>query len=144
MTARDALIEYAATSRTVTADGLAPYLDALVAEVRAEAAADEALCVCGHPVTQHFEDVCLTKCGCNDALTIETAAEERARAEGAIHALRAAAEHARIGAAVGPIPLEVRPAVAAWLCRLADQRRDQAVAAAAALAERQPTKGARP
>lgn len=34
-TARDALIAYAATTRTVTADGLAPFLDAFEAAVRA-------------------------------------------------------------------------------------------------------------
>jgi hypothetical protein len=95
----------------------------------------DVVCVCGHPIQQHFEDVCLTNCGCNDVLTVEAAAEERARAEAAIHALRSAAEHVRVGVAVGPIPLEVRPAVAAWLCRLADQRRDRAVANAVALAK---------
>ncbi|MFD8771384.1 hypothetical protein [Streptomyces sp. NPDC059916] len=50
---------------------------------------------------------------------------EAHRAEGAIDALRAAAEEMRVGVAVGPVPLEVRPAVAAWLCRLAQQRRDR-------------------
>jgi hypothetical protein len=50
----------------------------------------------------------------------------RAGHEGAIEALRSAAEHVRIGAAVGSIPLEVRPAVEAWLCRLAEQRLDRA------------------
>lgn len=53
-------------------------------------------------------------------------AVRRARADGAIEALRSAAEHVRLGAAVGPIPLDVRPAVAAWLCRLAEQRLDRA------------------
>jgi hypothetical protein len=99
-------------------------------------------CICGHPISQHFEDVCLTQCGCDDALTAEAAAEERLRAEAAIHALRSAAEHVRVGLAVGPIPPEVRPAVAAWLCRLAHQRRDRAVARAVAVAEQKP-KGAR-
>ncbi|GAA3852062.1 hypothetical protein GCM10023084_02820 [Streptomyces lacrimifluminis] len=46
----------------------------------------------------------------------------RARHEGAIEALRSAAEHVRLGAAVGGIPVGVRPTVEAWLCRLADQR----------------------
>jgi hypothetical protein len=99
--------------------------------------APAAVCICGHTEQQHVEDACLTEitgCGCGDFLTAETAAEERVRTEAAIHALRSAAEHARIGVAVGPIPLEVRPAVAAWLCRLADQRRSRAIAAAAALA----------
>ena len=50
----------------------------------------------------------------------------RARHEGAIEALRSAAEHVRIGAAVGSIPAEIRPAVEAWLCRLAEQRLDRA------------------
>lgn len=107
--------------------------------------APAAVCICGHTEQQHVEDACLTEitgCGCGDFLTAETAAEERVRTEAAIHALRSAAEHARTGVAVGPIPLEVRPAVAAWLCRLADQRRSRAIAAAAALAEQQPTKGA--
>lgn len=36
MTARDDLIHYAATTRTVTADGLAPHLDRLEAEARAD------------------------------------------------------------------------------------------------------------
>ncbi|MGW3428918.1 hypothetical protein ACWDHW_13320 [Streptomyces melanosporofaciens] len=49
----------------------------------------------------------------------------RARDEGAIEALRTAAEHVRLGAAVGPIPLEARPAVAAWLGRLVEQRLDR-------------------
>ena len=40
MSARDQLITYAATTRTITADGLTPYLNAFAAEVRAEAAAD--------------------------------------------------------------------------------------------------------
>ncbi|MGW2725633.1 hypothetical protein [Streptomyces sp. NPDC001492] len=103
----------------------------------------EAVCICGHPEQQHFEDVCLTQCGCSDFLTAEAATEERARAEAAIHALRSAAEHVRVGVAVGPIPLEVRPAVAAWLCRLADQRRDRAIAHAVAAAEQKPTREAR-
>jgi hypothetical protein len=34
----------------------------------AAATAAEPLCVCGHPMQQHFEDVCLTECGCNDGL----------------------------------------------------------------------------
>jgi hypothetical protein len=46
----------------------------------------------------------------------------RARHEGAIEALRSAAEHVRLGAAVGGIPVGVRPTVEAWLCRLAEQR----------------------
>ena len=46
----------------------------------------------------------------------------RARHEGAIEALRSAAEHMDIGAAIGPVPHEVRPVVVAWLCRLAEQR----------------------
>ncbi|WP_327223048.1 hypothetical protein OG229_02570 [Streptomyces platensis] len=36
MTARDDLIRFAASTRTVTADGLAPYLDRLEAEARAD------------------------------------------------------------------------------------------------------------
>ena len=36
MTARDDLIRYAATTRTVTADGLAPHLGRLEAEARAD------------------------------------------------------------------------------------------------------------
>lgn len=50
----------------------------------------------------------------------------RARLEGAIEALRSAAEHMDIGAATGPFPHEVRPMVARWLRRLADQRLDRA------------------
>jgi hypothetical protein len=50
----------------------------------------------------------------------------RARHEGAIEALRSAAEHVRIGAAVSSIPAEIRPAIEAWLCRLAEQRLDSA------------------
>lgn len=46
----------------------------------------------------------------------------RARHEGAIEALRSAAEHMDIGAAIGPVPHEVRPVVVAWLRRLAEQR----------------------
>ncbi|MEU0589974.1 hypothetical protein [Streptomyces ardesiacus] len=37
MNARDALIEYAASTRTVTADGLAPYIDRIEKEARADA-----------------------------------------------------------------------------------------------------------
>jgi hypothetical protein len=44
----------------------------------------------------------------------------------------------RIGVAVGPIPVEVRPVVAAWLCRLAEQRLDRARKAAVAEMRRVP------
>ncbi|WP_432053690.1 hypothetical protein [Streptomyces sp. bgisy022] len=54
----------------------------------------------------------------------------RARAEGAIEALRAAAEEVRIGVAVSNIPVEARPAVTAWLRRQAEQRLDRARKAA--------------
>lgn len=57
----------------------------------------------------------------------------RARHEGAIEALRSAAEHMDIGAAIGPVPHDVRPVVVAWLRRLADQRLD--------LAQREARKG---
>lgn len=60
------------------------------------------------------------------APTADSTAVLRARDEGAIEALRTAAEHVDLGAAVGPIPLEARPAVSAWLCRLAEQRLDRA------------------
>lgn len=50
----------------------------------------------------------------------------RARHEGAIEALRSAAEHMDIGAATGPIPHEVRPVVVRWLRRLAELRLDLA------------------
>lgn len=57
---------------------------------------------------------------------IDQAAQEqrvtRARHEGAIEALQSAAEHMDIGAAIGPVPHEVRPVVVRWLRRLADQR----------------------
>jgi hypothetical protein len=43
-----------------------------------------------------------------------------------IEALRSAAEHMDIGAATGPIPHEVRPAVVRWLRRLAELRLDLA------------------
>jgi hypothetical protein len=56
--------------------------------------------------------------------TAETA-ERRAKAEGAIEALRTAAEEMHVGIAVGSIPLEVRPAVESWLRRLAEQRLDR-------------------
>jgi hypothetical protein len=35
----------------------------------------EAVCVCGHPMQQHFEDVCLTECGCNDGLEADSDAD---------------------------------------------------------------------
>lgn len=44
MSARDELVTYAATTRTVTADGLAPFLDAYRAEVLNGAAAVAASC----------------------------------------------------------------------------------------------------
>ncbi|MFE9812323.1 hypothetical protein [Streptomyces sp. NPDC005548] len=34
-----------------------------------------ALCICGHPMHQHHEDVCLTECGCNDGQEPEGAAD---------------------------------------------------------------------
>lgn len=40
MNARDALIEYAASTRTVTADGLAPYIDRIEKEAAAKALSD--------------------------------------------------------------------------------------------------------
>ena len=61
----------------------------------------------------------------------EPLAVRRARHEGAIEALRSAAQHVCVGIAVGPIPLEVRPAVEAWLYRLANDRRERAVEDAA-------------
>ncbi|MFE9448332.1 hypothetical protein [Streptomyces sp. NPDC006739] len=68
------------------------------------------------------------------ALEITQLRTERARtrAEGAIEALRSAAENVRLGTAVGPIPVEVRPTVDAWLCRLAEQRLTRARRDAAA------------
>lgn len=42
MNARDALTEYAASTRTVTADGLAPYIDRVVKEARGAAFAEAA------------------------------------------------------------------------------------------------------
>lgn len=58
-------------------------------------------------------------------MTSHTATERLAKAEGAIEALRSAAEEMRVGIAVGAVPLEVRPAVETWLCRLAEQRLDR-------------------
>jgi hypothetical protein len=58
-------------------------------------------------------------------VTNQSAAERLAKAEGAIEALRSAAEEMRVGIAVGAVPPEVRPAVASWLCRLAEQRLDR-------------------
>ena len=52
--------------------------------------------------------------------------DTRLRHEAAIEALSSAAEHMRVGVAVGPIPIEVRPVVEAWLCRLIEQRRERA------------------
>ncbi|MEU4051258.1 hypothetical protein AB0F09_18925 [Streptomyces olivaceus] len=40
MNARDALIEYAASTRTVTADGLTPYIDRIEKEAAAKAVAE--------------------------------------------------------------------------------------------------------
>lgn len=40
MNARDALIEYAASTRTVTADGLAPYIDRVEKEAATKALSD--------------------------------------------------------------------------------------------------------
>jgi hypothetical protein len=46
--------------------------DRLAVELRAEpssagvSTATEPVCVCGHPMRLHHEDVCLTECGCND------------------------------------------------------------------------------
>ncbi len=40
MNARDALIEYAASTRTVTADGLAPYIELVEKEAMAKALSD--------------------------------------------------------------------------------------------------------
>ncbi|MFE7727406.1 hypothetical protein ACFU5D_16625 [Streptomyces anthocyanicus] len=40
MNARDALIDYAASTRTVTADGLAPYIDRVEKEAAAKALSD--------------------------------------------------------------------------------------------------------
>src|SRR5690606_1268450 len=60
-----------------------------------------------------------------DHMTTHTATERLAKAEGAIEALRSAAEEMRVGIAVGAVPLDVRPAVESWLCRLAEQRLDR-------------------
>jgi hypothetical protein len=37
--------------------------------------AAEPLCVCGHPMHLHHEDVCLTECGCNDGRETESATD---------------------------------------------------------------------
>ncbi|MFE1451968.1 hypothetical protein [Streptomyces olivaceoviridis] len=65
-------------------------------------------------------------------------AVRRARHEGAIEAFRSAAERMSLGAAVGPVPLEARPAVETWLRRLAEQRLDRARKEAAAPAAQSP------
>ncbi|MFB7711629.1 hypothetical protein [Streptomyces sp. NPDC056105] len=59
------------------------------------------------------------------------AAIARARAEGEFEALCSAAEHMRIGVATGPIPLETRDAVAAWLRGMAERRQVRALKRAA-------------
>jgi hypothetical protein len=43
---------------------------------------DRAVCICGHPKRQHFEDVCITEitgCDCGDFLPTDAAAEEITR-----------------------------------------------------------------
>ncbi|MEU0207391.1 hypothetical protein [Streptomyces canus] len=46
---------------------LAEHLDrALPAAAAGVSTAIEPVCVCGHPMRLHHEDVCLTECGCND------------------------------------------------------------------------------
>ena len=44
------------------------------------------LCVCGHPMHQHHEDVCLTGCGCNDGREPEEAADLPGRLAAALTA----------------------------------------------------------
>ncbi|WP_432164901.1 hypothetical protein [Streptomyces sp. bgisy031] len=63
--------------------------------------------------------------------SVDQAAIARARAEGEFEALSSAAEHLRIGVATGPIPLETRDAVAAWLRGLAERRQVRALKRAA-------------
>ena len=58
-------------------------------------------------------------------MTNTSPTERRAKAEGAIEALRAAAEEMHVGIGVGAIPFEVRPAIKSWLRRLAEQRLDR-------------------
>jgi hypothetical protein len=46
----------------------------------------EPVCVCGHPMRQHHEDVCLTNCGCNDGREPEATTDLPARLEAALTA----------------------------------------------------------
>jgi hypothetical protein len=46
----------------------------------------EPVCLCGHPMRQHHEDVCLTNCGCNDGREPETPADLPDRLEAALTA----------------------------------------------------------
>lgn len=46
----------------------------------------EPVCMCGHPMRQHHEDVCLTKCGCQDGREPEAAGDLADRLEAALTA----------------------------------------------------------
>ncbi|MDX5569521.1 hypothetical protein PYK79_48380 [Streptomyces sp. ID05-04B] len=49
-----------------TAETIAHLLRCLAAEAHDGDTQAVPVCVCGHPMHQHHEDVCLTDCGCND------------------------------------------------------------------------------
>ena len=89
--------------------------------------------VCVHPDGYDGECPCPPSCSCCTVTATRQPEETmhqqrvtRARHEGAMEALRSAAEHMDVGAAIGPVPYEVRPVIVSWLRRLAEQRLDRA------------------
>ena len=103
--------EFAIRAAGDVAYGNRPFYEAITAAVIELADAEQAVvrCICGHAEAQHFEDVCLTQCGCQDYLTPDAAIEELARLRGIVQQR--------------PAPLRVE-ALAKLLCEVDDVQGD--------------------